>query len=177
MRAFSLLALFLALFVGARYPSDPPPAHTGGFGEPTCHHCHFDHELNAEGGSLMLSGAKEGYVAGEWYTLEVLLTRAEMERAGFQVSARLERGEQAGLFMSVDEQVAMDTLNGIQYLRQTEAGSYLSVQDTARWQIKWQAPADTSGVIFHLTSNAANGDNSEFGDFIYQFSLELTGNH
>ncbi len=174
MRAFSLLAFFIVIIAGARYAGDPPPAHTGGFGEPTCHYCHFDNELNGEGGSLLLSGAEKGYTAGDWYLLDVLLTREEIERAGFQVSVRTISGNQAGTLKSVDGYVAVDTLNGIQYLRQTEAGSYPSSQDTARWQFKWQAPADTGTVVFHITSNAANGDNSEFGDFIYQISHELT---
>jgi hypothetical protein len=36
------------------------------------------------------------------------------------------------------------------------------------WRVEWTAPDDAAGaVIFHVAANAANGDKSESGDFIY----------
>ena len=53
------------------YPEEPPPAHTGGFGEPTCLQCHFDGALNEPGGELRVEGLPEAYMPGETYTLDV----------------------------------------------------------------------------------------------------------
>jgi hypothetical protein len=41
----TLLILLLARTVSA-YQDGPPPGNTGGFGESSCHECHFDHPLN-----------------------------------------------------------------------------------------------------------------------------------
>ena len=47
-----LLIVPAALLVAAGFREGPLPAMTGGFGEKTCHTCHFDNRENAPGGSL-----------------------------------------------------------------------------------------------------------------------------
>jgi choline dehydrogenase-like flavoprotein len=65
----------------------------------------------------------------------------------------------------------------IQYAQHTEAGSRLEVPGHARWTIQWTAPAHYNGrAVFHIVANAANDDDSEFGDHIYADSLILYGN-
>jgi len=62
----------------AGFPDGPPPAHTGGFGEPTCRACHFDGDLNAEGGGLtrvMAYQAAEALKAGK---LRIVLKEFEL---------------------------------------------------------------------------------------------------
>ncbi len=37
-----------------------------------------------------------------------------------------------------------------------------------KWTIQWKVPEQNSlPVIFNIAANAGNGDQSEFGDFIY----------
>jgi hypothetical protein len=98
--AAALLTLAgLAALAGAgaagAYLDAPPVAHTGGFGEPTCAACHRGAPLDDAGGSLTLTAPPE-HAAGEEHFLEVRLTRAGMERAGFQLSARFAEGARAG---------------------------------------------------------------------------------
>jgi hypothetical protein len=65
----------------------------------------------------------------------------------------------------------------IQYAQHTEAGSRLETAGHARWTIEWTAPAGDGGTaVFHVVANAANDDDSEFGDHIYADSLILYGN-
>ncbi len=172
MRLIAVLCL-IALLV---HPEGPPPAHTGGFGEPTCHFCHFDGELNGGGGHVTLMGLDDLSADQPWL-LEVRLSQKDMQRAGFQLAVRFadeeRKGAQAGAFESVDERVAVDIENNIQYIHQTEIGANLSVTDLISWQFRWLPPSAGDSVVFHLTANAANGDDSEFGDAIYSLELSL----
>jgi hypothetical protein len=87
-----------------------------------------------------------------------------MQRGGFQLSARYADGTQAGRFMLPDE-AAVDTAAGITYVRPAIA---TSTSDSVRWFFKWAAPdAEGDSIAFHASANAANGDESAFGDFIY----------
>ena len=155
---------------GARFYRDgPPPAHTGGFGEPTCRACHADNPLNDPAGSLAITGVPAVYAPGDTHRVTIFLRRAGMRRAGFQLSARFSDGRQAGTLRVVD---SMATITGgateVRYVHHTRAGSRLSRADTAQWTLEWVAPRRAPDVVeFHVAANAANDDNSEFGDFIY----------
>jgi hypothetical protein len=171
--ALALLA-FTAERARAGFPDAPPPAHTGGFGEPTCRACHFDGELNEEGGGLALGGVPAAYRAGERYRITVTLRRGEMERGGFQLAARFAEGSaagrQAGSLRALDERVKVTegTRGGVQYASQTRPGIQLTQAGRIEWVVEWTAPAAAAGpVVFHAAANAGNGDESQFGDFVY----------
>ena len=181
---FSWFGLALPVFLGTvlvatlggapGYPEGPPAAHTGGFGEPTCHRCHFDQPMNAPGGSLTLMGVPEVYTAGARYVLTIELARPEMQRGGFQLAARFANGgsvaRQAGRLGMLDDRVEVvrDDSSAVQYAHHTETGTVLAAPDTIRWMIAWSAPETaTARVVFHVSANAANDDASEFGDFVY----------
>ncbi len=153
-----------------RYADAPPPAHTGGFGEPTCHACHFDGSLNEEGGSLTIAGVPDAYEPGARYRLTVRLRRADLGAAGFELAVRFPDGTQAGTLRPTDGRAEVSTADasGVQYAHHTPAGSKPTASDSVRWTLEWKAPtAARDSVAFHAAANAANGDASEFGDFIY----------
>ncbi|RMH68110.1 MAG: hypothetical protein D6685_02735 [Bacteroidetes bacterium] len=159
------------LLIGLGYADGPPPAHTGGFGEPTCLSCHFDGELNAPGGSLAVDGLPSTYTPGQAYPLAIRLSRPGVQRGGFQLSARFadadHAGRQAGRFTTPGDRVATDLQADVVYVRHTPAGT-MPLQDTLRWTFDWTAPEAAGGAIaIHVAANAANGDDSEFGDYIY----------
>ncbi len=154
----------------------PPLAHTGGFGEPTCQACHFDGALNDPSGSLQIRGLPEQYRSGETYTIEVLLVKPGVKQAGFQASLRESAtGNQAGTWIDPSEGTKMQTDDdGILYVMHTRAGAAFVQGDTARWQLAWRAPEHASDqVILHIAGNAADGDESPFGDAIYTTSFIL----
>jgi len=168
-------ALLLLLISTARaYPEQPPAGHTGGFGEPTCHRCHFDQPLNDPGGALTVDGIPKRYTPGERYFITVHLKRPDMGVGGFQLASRFKDGEraghQAGSLQAVDGRVEVtrEDSSGVQYAQQTKAGTSLVLPNTATWTVAWVAPTTMRGtVMFHLVANAGNDNASQFGDYIY----------
>jgi len=151
------------------YADGPPPGHTGGFGEPTCRACHFDAPLNDAGGRLTLEGIPRDYAPGHTYRLRITVTHPGLAAGGFQLSARFRDGAQAGAF-TVDPalmRVRRADSSGVVYASHTKTGTRPVAPDTARWTLAWHAPARGDTILFHLAANAANGDDSEFGDFIF----------
>ncbi|MBI4465187.1 MAG: hypothetical protein HY647_10830 [Acidobacteria bacterium] len=185
----SLAALLLSLpLVLLGYENGPPPGITGGVGEPDCRQCHFDHPLNAPGHSLRLEGLPERYQPGKGYTLSVRLEPAPAT-AGFQLSVRFaggaKKGMQAGQLRAFSEQVQVVhagngsatsdvPTTGLQYAQHTGKGTK---PGAAGWSVLWTAPekpeaterteAPEALVVFHVAANAADGDVSPLGDFIY----------
>jgi hypothetical protein len=158
------------------YPDAPPPATTGGFGEPTCVSCHFATTPDTIG-SLALRGLPDVFEPGRPYELFVELAREDMSAAGFELSARFasgpSRGRQAGSFRILGDEVAVTAQAGIDYVHQTQAGAAPANPGLARWRIEWTAPdAAPDPVRFNVAANAGNGDESPLGDRI--FVLEET---
>lgn len=189
MRSFlrsspSVVAFVAVLVIAAAarpFSADGPlPAHTGGFGEPTCHACHWTSPLNDPGGTLTIDSLPlNGFQPGRSYDLTVRLARAGMGAAGFQLSVREDRAngrdKSAGTLAVVDDRTQLVTApqGAVPYLQHTRRGTALPVPDTARWAFRWRAPAATVPVVFHLVGNAANGDNSELDDAIYATVFHL----
>lgn len=150
------------------YPDRVLPAVTGGFGEVSCHSCHFDGDLNQKNGSLDLRGLPEVITAGKVYDLEVELKHPQLAKAGFQLSIRTPAGDQVGSFVSIDERTLVQAGpdGKIQYMNHSEKGS-AGFNGSATWKFKWKAGDNAGPIVLNLAANAANGDDSEFGDYIY----------
>lgn len=178
------IAAGLALGLAGRaagYPDRPPVAHTGGFGEPTCHECHAGAGLNQPPGRVVIDGVPAVYAPGRPYRVTVTLTRPGLAAAGFQLAARFATGpaagRQAGALDTVDARVAVAGADssGIAYAHQTVTGVRPTARDTARWAVAWRAPAALGAVVFHVAANAADDDNSPFGDFVYTAERRAAG--
>jgi hypothetical protein len=171
--------LLCAAAVSARaYVDGPPPAHTGGFGEATCHACHADYPLNG-GGALAIEGAPATYEPGRSYELRVVLRHPELRTAGFQLAARFAagpgEGTQAGTLRVGGEDAIVASIGGIAYAQHTKAGTAVTGPGERIWQVTWTAPAQPSAdIVLHLAANAANDDLSEFGDRIITSSLTIS---
>lgn len=156
------------------FPDSPPPGFSGGFGQASCHACHFLGKLNDEGGSLALAGVPDRYTSGRNYTLTVTLTRPGMALGGFQLTARFEDGgAQAGRLTLPEGQAERLTIvvsDEVQYAQQLQPGTALAAADTASWQVIWTAPPAGGRVLFHVAANAADGDGAIDGDFAYTHS-------
>jgi hypothetical protein len=152
------------------YPDYLPGAFTGGFGEETCHSCHFDYDLNDERGSLTVQGPDEKYTPGESYEFTVIVESERIGNGGFQMTARFEDGSQAGRFDWTGDRLTFTPSvdENIQYLQHSEAGSNLTAEREISWSFEWIAPDNNPGpVIFNIAANAGNDDYSAFGDWIY----------
>lgn len=152
-----------------RYAQQPPLAHTGGLGEPTCQACHFGSGVNEGSGQLTIDGLPAPVRPGQTYELTVTL-RASMQRSGFMLALRWPDGTQAGHLTPVDtSRTVVRTVDstGVEYAHHTQAGTALSGTDRATWTIRWTAPSAADSVVAHAAANAANDDASEFGDDVY----------
>lgn len=150
------------------YPDRVLPAVTGGFGEVSCHSCHFDGDLNSKAGSVSLKGLPDVIKAGKTYDLEVELRHPQLVKAGFQLSIRTPDGLQSGSFVSVDDRTLVQAGpdGKVQYMNHSEKGS-AGYSGSAVWKFKWRAGDKPGDIILNLAANAANGDDSEFGDNVY----------
>ena len=163
-----------------RLSDRPPPAHTGGFGEPTCHVCHFEATPNDGRATLELEGMPPIYTPGQAYPLTVTLSHPDLRIGGFELSARFAGGvataRQAGTLRALDARVDVTNLTElpVQYARHTVAGvvpDSLGMR-TMQWRLEWTAPESGGPVVFHLATNVANDDASPLGDFVYTRAFE-----
>jgi len=145
-------------------------AFTGGFGEQTCHSCHFDYDLNYERGSLSLEGVPDKYKPGKEYEVQINLQSEKLEIGGFQMTARFRDGSQAGQFnwegnsMIFTPQIS----DSVKYLQHSRDGTSPTGDKEISWNFIWKAPSEPrDSVIFNIAANAGNNDDSAFGDWIY----------
>lgn len=171
MLAAALIATTVRLVASHAYAEGAPPGFSGGFKEESCHACHFHAKPNSSPGRLTIKGVPATFAAGERYTLTITLTRTGMKLAGFQLAARFEDGgAQAGTIApGADdaERVGVETQAGIQYAGQKKVGTPVGAEDAATWTTVWTAPKSGGSVVFHVSANAADGNESADGDYVY----------
>ena len=168
------------------YKEGPPPGHPGGFGEPTGRACHSAAGPTdpGGGGELTIAGVPAAYEPGRTYELQVVLRRAGMLGAGFQLAARFAEGEAAGTpagaLTPSDGRTAVvwDTVSHVGYIEHTAAGTALQ-GDVGRWMVRWTAPAGKTRAVvaFNVAGNAADDDDSPLGDFIYATAVRVAAAH
>lgn len=153
----------------ASYRDSPPLAHTGGFGEPTCGACHAESPVNSGEGVLEIGGFPGRYEADSSYQIVVSMVQPDMVMAGFELAIRDAQGKKFGDLAATSSGVLVSTSDaGVQYAHHSLQGTTLTYPDTARWSLMWTAPLDPAGpAVLNVAVNAANGDNSEFGDAVY----------
>jgi hypothetical protein len=166
-----LLLLLSAAAARAPFPVAPPPATTGGFGEPTCQSCHDGNALDDTTGVLELRGIPEaGWEPGRRYRVTIALRRPGMRRGGFEAAARwaagADSGRQAGRWATPDPRTAGTPHHDVVFVHHTEAGTEPAT-DSASWTAEWTAPDAPGEVVFHVAAVAADGGGSSFDDYVY----------
>jgi hypothetical protein len=167
--------------ITAAHVVGPPPAHTGGFNEPTCAACHSEFSLNQQTDALQVTGLPNRYAPGGQYIIEVALFGNDMVVAGFQASIRFAggtmHGQNAGSAAPLDNKVAVirhpDT--GVDYIQHTGTGIGVVQSGAAHWGFVWTAPHSTEPLELSVAANDANGDNSPLGDFVYATETRTSG--
>ena len=144
----------------------------------TCHECHWDNPVNDPPGSLTVSGVPPTYTPGEAYTITVSVSHPLAKRTGFELSARFEeqdnRAGMAGRLRATDGRTRVVGEQSVSYIVQTEDGSRPAPAQTSPWTFEWTAPTSAGTVVFHTAANAANGDASPLGDYVYTASATST---
>ncbi len=158
------------------YPEHLTGAFTGGFGEDTCHSCHFDYPLNYNEAGLRTEGLPDQYDSGNTYVIKIIADRPDLEKAGFQLAARFENGTQAGSFSLTSDslQFTESVPDSIQYIQHSPMGTDTPNNGPMKWTVRWTAPEEAREIVLHLAVNVANGDASEFGDYILTKEIHLS---
>ena len=150
-----------------------PPADRSGVSGVTCSTsgCHNDFPANVGGGSVSITGLPAEWTPGVTYPLQVSVSHSGASLYGFQMTGVDSNGAQAGGFV-IGTGAAIqsgsaggNTIDHIQH-------SFATTNST--FSFSWTAPnaSSTGAVKFNVAANAANGNFSRFGDFIY--STETT---
>lgn len=143
---------------------------TGAPGEGDCTGCHLGAlNPNPDGAvKITIQDTPKYYTPGQTYVIQVTSSYSGRSRFGFALSAR-SKGigfTSCGLF-------SKGTNSNIQvfdYVTHTSSGT--SASNTKTWSFNWKAPStDQGAVTFYTASVAANGDNSNAGDFVYSSKL------
>jgi hypothetical protein len=118
-------------------------------------------------GKLQLMGLPERPEPGKLYELVVVLKHAGMKAAGFLLG--LDPG--GGVFEAGSNATeAKDAA-----IRSTLAEA--KQKDEARWTLRWRAPPKLPAeIVFYLSANAGNDDQSPFGDRIYLETVNVKTN-
>ncbi len=176
---WGVLVLLFAVSTGSvfAFSFGPPEEKTGAPNEGTCAdaNCHTGNDLNASGGSLMLT-TPGTYEPNQVYEIIVSLARDGQSRWGFEMTALDGNGAGAGSFETAD--VATTQLKekgGKQYIMHTADGSAQGTNNENQWTLKWTAPdADIGPITFYAAGNAADGNFIPTGDYIYTEQAEST---
>ena len=150
-----------------------PVADRSGVSGTTCSisGCHFDLPFpNLGGGNVRISGLPSEWTPSITYPLDVIVTHSGAVRFGFQMTAVDSNSARAGAFtaasgMKVDPP---ELVNG-KLLRHIEHSFPRPGNGSATFSFDWTAPSSgaTGDVRFNVAANAANGDFTPNGDFIY----------
>jgi hypothetical protein len=156
------------------FEDGPPERTSGGFGEDSCHACHFDHPENDPSGSLTLSGLPEVFIPGRIYSLVLTIEHPDLTVAGFQMAARsADEGAQSGRLEVAEPEtvrVALTIARDVQYAQHRKAGIATDSSGTIRWSMQWTAPDEGEPVVVYAAAVAGDGDGSQIGDRVYTLS-------
>ena len=163
------------------YAFGPDPAMNGINGaSQTCNTagCHTSFRLNDPSGSVSVSGLPSAWDAGQTYPLTVTIQRSNQRAFGFQLSAVVDAtNRQAGSFgIAGNVQVICGSLTSVpascgntSAIQFAEHRSPQSGSGMGTFTVNWTAPADASlgAIRFNVAGNAANGDGTNQGDYIF----------
>ena len=153
---------------------DGKAGYTNSPGELNCTDCHATNALNSGGGSVsLISTNMPGWVydPGVTYHMEATISRPTDSLFGICVEALLPNNSNAGTLVitnAVKTQIKTKTVTGVS--RRSMVHKLDAGQGTGSYTFTfdWIAPASNLGVVtFYFAGNAADGDGTEDGDYIY----------
>jgi hypothetical protein len=158
----------------------PPAARTGAPAEQTCADgCHTGNTVNDGVGSVTIVGVPTTYTPGMDYTITVSVSRTLQSRWGFQLTCIKDSDQLgAGTFTNTTDFTATQIGSIRNYINHTISTGFDGTFQGAPlglWSFTWTAPAAGAGTVtFYAAANAANGDLTDQGDFIYTTSASST---
>lgn len=178
--AFVLLGIFFAGTNGTMEITDNngKAGFTGSPGESTCNSggCHNSFGLNSGPGSITITHdiPAEGYTPGTVYNITVTVAQQGVSLFGVGFEALTSGNVNAGTLTATNSSVQIKTAaNGRKNIVHTLGGG--ASANSKAFQFTWTAPAaGTGNVTFYGIGNAANGNNSTSGDYIYNTNQSVS---
>lgn len=165
---------FTSSFMRRAHPNfsgQAPQGYTGANSLQHCTACHGGAFLNTAGGSVATSGLPTaGYLAATQYNFTLTTTHdmADRLRWGFAISAKNSVGEDIGSFSTTNPNA---TVSGAELSHANPPIQPTGAASFTQTNLTWTAPAipgpNDQVITFYYTGNAANGNGSSSGDFIY----------
>ncbi len=175
-------ALFSIVLLSSHIVSENGIAgRTGSPGETTCNSCHSGNPLNDAGGSITLNAPTLvgfEYNVGQTYEISVTVARTGVNLFGFAFEALTSTGANAGTLIVTD--AATTAIKSVMVTGNSRSSVVHKLNGGATanshtFTFNWTAPATNVGnVTFYFAGNAANGNGTPGGDFIYKSSQEVT---
>ncbi|UEG51294.1 hypothetical protein LK994_07400 [Ferruginibacter lapsinanis] len=168
--AFSAVGLTVPNTHHPLHAAQPPEGYTGTTPELYCNDCHSTNSVNNPGGSVVAQGLPLGtYTAGTKYDFSIIATHSAKDRKkwGFSIAARNSANQPVGTFSSTNNnaQINGSELSHFDAVGTTSASTYTYTN------LHWTAPAapgpNDQTIIFYYVANAANGNSTSSGDYIY----------
>jgi hypothetical protein len=154
------------------FSAGPPAGHTGAPGEQTCVVCHSSFGLNSGTGTVTIN-TPSSYQPGQTYMITVQDQTSDQTRKrwGFQMTVLTGSNAKAGQLQSTSlTNLLTNDGPGFSrdYIEHNVQGTFEGQTGGASWTFPWVAPAtDVGPVTFYVATNMANGDHTQFGDFIF----------
>ena len=157
--AFFIGFTFILLFSSNSGGFDSDRTGSPNSGGATCASCHGG---GTGGGSVVLTNAPTTYAYNMTYNMTLTVADADMQRAGFQITAVDESNNYVGTFTPSSGMRATSTFSGL-----THSTPQDPVSGMTTWSIQWNSPSTGNAQVkFYYASNAATGGGTG-GDFIY----------
>lgn len=183
-KIYSLLAVAALgwITLSSSYDDDNGKAgFTGAPGEQTCNTsgCHTGSALNSQGGTLEISApglTNWEYVPGQTYTISVTVGQSGRSLFGLCFEALKSNGDNAGtLAAGAGSHILTKMVSGFSRKSVTHLLNGGASANSHTFTFTWTAPStDVGNVTFYCAGNAANGNGSDSGDFIYNMSQVVT---
>ncbi len=152
--------------VATAFENGPPPGHTGALGQPDCTVCHFDNRANIQGGGVKLNGVPATYLAGQQYSISVMLEHSALSIGGFQLAIQDVNGDPAGKLDAIQDDVK--TIGtGNSYIQHSKPRRKRDDDTDIQWTVVWTAPGGNRELIIGVAAVVANDDASALGDYVY----------
>lgn len=151
--------------------------YTGSPGEITCAGCHGQYPLNSGIGMMQIETnlPNHQYAPGHTYQINVKIKHVGKSLFGFGLESLDTSNSSVGAFVVTDpvRTHVVNALNGRPNMTHKANGG--ASVDSALFSFDWTAPlSDVGDVTFYFSGNAADGNGSTSGDYIYAGSYSVS---
>ncbi|MDQ3050557.1 MAG: T9SS type A sorting domain-containing protein [Bacteroidota bacterium] len=178
-----ILAVSSLSFLSAIMKEDGRAGATASPGETSCNTsgCHNGNLVNSGGGSILIDAPTMTgweYIPGQVYPINVTVAKTGVSLFGFGFEALRSTGANGGMLSitnAVQTRILTAVISGNVRTNVVHKLNGGATPNLHTFTFNWTAPVTGTGdITFYAAGNAANGNGSTSGDFIYTTSQIVT---